>query len=123
MAVGSKFSCRKPAVKKLREAADEEKMGLEKLLVTLGPTFRHASSLEICSLTLNRPCDASKEYRAASVAAPRRRGALAGAARQPTLSATPRWRARCGRPLRNSAEQAASERYLNPLLGRRRHSI
>lgn len=66
------------AVQQLREAADEED-GVEKLPVTPGPVIPAREQLGDLLLTLNRPQEALQEYRATLVAAPRRRGALAGA--------------------------------------------
>jgi len=66
------------AIKTLRQAADEED-GLEKLPVTPGPVVPAREQLGDLLLTLKRPKEALKEYQAALVSAPGRRGALAGA--------------------------------------------
>jgi tetratricopeptide (TPR) repeat protein len=66
------------AIRVLRQAADEED-GVEKLPLTPGPIVPAREQLGDLFLTLNRPQQALQEYRAALVAAPGRRGALAGA--------------------------------------------
>jgi len=66
------------AIQILRQAADEED-GVEKLPLTPGPIVPAREQLGDLLLTLNRPQQALQEYRAALVAAPGRRGALAGA--------------------------------------------
>jgi tetratricopeptide (TPR) repeat protein len=67
------------AIKVLRQAADEED-AVEKLPVTPGPIVPAREQLGDLLLTLKRPQDALKEYRAALVSAPGRRGSLTGAA-------------------------------------------
>ena len=66
------------AIRLLRQAANEED-GVEKLPVTPGPIVPAREQLGDLYLALNRPQEALQEYRAALVAAPRRRGALTGA--------------------------------------------
>ncbi len=67
------------ALHQLRQAADEED-SVEKLPVTPGPIVPAREQLGDLLLTLNRPRDALREYQAALVDAPGRRGALIGAA-------------------------------------------
>jgi hypothetical protein len=75
------------AVRQLREAADEED-AVERLPVTPGPIIPAREQLGDLLLTLNRPRDALREYRAALVDAPGRRGALIGAAKAATFKAS-----------------------------------
>jgi len=75
------------AVRQLREAADEED-AVERLPVTPGPIIPAREQLGDLLLTLNRPRDALREYRAALVDAPGRRGALLGAAKAATFKAS-----------------------------------
>jgi tetratricopeptide (TPR) repeat protein len=73
------------AIKILRQAADQED-SVEKRPLTPGPVVPAREQLGDLLLTLNRPQLALKEYQAALVAAPRRRGALAGAAEAAQLT-------------------------------------
>jgi tetratricopeptide (TPR) repeat protein len=66
------------AVKTLRQAADAED-AVEKLPLTPGPIVPAREQLADLLLTLNQPQEALKEYQAALVSAPGRRGALTGA--------------------------------------------
>jgi hypothetical protein len=66
------------AVKTLRQAADSED-AVEKLPLTPGPIVPAREQLGDLLLTLNQPQPALKEYQAALVAAPGRRGSLTGA--------------------------------------------
>lgn len=66
------------AVKTLRQAADAED-AVEKLPLTPGPIIPAREQLADLLLTLNEPQEALKEYQAALVSAPGRRGALTGA--------------------------------------------
>ncbi|MEO7326604.1 MAG: hypothetical protein ABIW82_17420 [Dokdonella sp.] len=63
----------------LRAAADKEDL-LEKLPVTPGPIVPAREQLAQLLLELDRPQDALREFQAALIAAPGRRGALTGAA-------------------------------------------
>jgi hypothetical protein len=65
-------------IKILGQAADEED-AVEKLPLTPGPIVPAREQLGDLLLTLNRPEPALQAYQAALVAAPGRRGALAGA--------------------------------------------
>ena len=89
------------AVKMLQQAADEED-GLEKLPVTPGPIVPAREQLGDLFLTLNRPREALKEYRAALVAAPGRRGSLSGAAQAADLVGDPQTASRMRASLSNS---------------------
>ena len=62
----------------LHEAADEED-SLEKLPVTPGPVIPAREQLGEMLLVVHRPKDALKEFQAALIEAPGRRGALTGA--------------------------------------------
>jgi tetratricopeptide (TPR) repeat protein len=73
------------AVKTLRQAADAED-AVEKLPLTPGPIVPAREQLGDLLLTLNQPQEALKEYQAALVAAPGRRGALTGAVQAADLS-------------------------------------
>lgn len=66
------------AVRTLRQAADAED-AVEKLPLTPGPIVPAREQLADLLLTLNHPQEALKEYQAALVSAPGRRGALTGA--------------------------------------------
>jgi tetratricopeptide (TPR) repeat protein len=66
------------AVKTLRQAADAED-AVEKLPLTPGPIVPAREQLADLLLSLNQPQEALKEYQAALVSAPGRRGALTGA--------------------------------------------
>jgi hypothetical protein len=68
----------------LRQAADEED-AVEKLPVTPGPIIPAREQLGELLLASNRPQEALREFRAALVAAPGRRGALSGAAKAADL--------------------------------------
>jgi hypothetical protein len=70
---------RSEAVQLLRRAADEEE-SLEKLPVTPGPIVPAREQLGELLLAQNSPKQAMREFQAALVSAPGRRGALAGAA-------------------------------------------
>ena len=70
---------RSEAVQMLRRAADEEE-SLEKLPVTPGPIVPAREQLGELLLAQNSPKQAMREFQAALVSAPGRRGALAGAA-------------------------------------------
>jgi tetratricopeptide (TPR) repeat protein len=72
---------RKPevAVALMRASADDED-GIEKLPVTPGPIVPAREQLGSLLMEQNRPVEALKEFRAALVNAPGRRGALKGAA-------------------------------------------
>jgi Tfp pilus assembly protein PilF len=63
----------------LRQAADQED-AVEKLPVTPGPVVPAREQLGELLLQLNQPADALREFRAALVQTPGRRGALIGAA-------------------------------------------
>jgi hypothetical protein len=67
------------SVQLLRQAADEED-AVEKLPVTPGPVVPAREQLGELLLQLNQPAEALREFRSALVLAPRRRGALLGAA-------------------------------------------
>jgi hypothetical protein len=67
------------SVRLLRQAADEED-AVEKLPVTPGPVVPAREQLGELLLQLNQPADALREFRAALVLAPGRRGALLGGA-------------------------------------------
>jgi hypothetical protein len=69
----------KESVQLLRQAADEED-AVEKLPVTPGPVVPAREQLGELLLQLNQPADALREFRAALVLAPVRRGALLGGA-------------------------------------------
>jgi len=73
------------AVQLLRQAADEED-AVEKLPLTPGPIVPAREQLGELLLTMNRSSEALKEFRAALIAAPGRRGALAGAAKAAELA-------------------------------------
>ena len=73
------------AVKTLRQAADAED-AVEKLPLTPGPIVPAREQLGDLLLNLNQPQEALKEYQAALVAAPGRRGALTGAVQAADLS-------------------------------------
>jgi hypothetical protein len=73
------------AVASMREAASEED-AIEKLPVTPGPIIPAREQLGYLLLQQNLPSLASKEFAAALVNAPGRRGALQGAARAAELS-------------------------------------
>jgi hypothetical protein len=73
------------AVKTLRLAASAED-AVEKLPLTPGPIVPAREQLGDLLLTLNQPRDALKEYQAALVAAPGRRGALVGAVQAAELT-------------------------------------
>lgn len=75
LAAGSRADA---AIKALRQAADEED-AVEKLPVTPGPIVPAREQLGDLLLTLKQPQQALKEYQAALVGAPGRRGALVGA--------------------------------------------
>jgi len=66
------------AVQLLQEATDEED-SLEKLPVTPGPVIPAREQLGEMLLVVHRPKDALKEFQAALIEAPGRRGALTGA--------------------------------------------
>jgi len=66
------------AIRGLRSAADEED-AIEKLPVTPGPIVPAREQLGQLLLELKRPEESLKEFQGALSAAPRRRGALAGA--------------------------------------------
>jgi tetratricopeptide (TPR) repeat protein len=68
------------AVRLLRQAADEED-AVEKLPLTPGPIVPAREQLGELLLTMNRSKEALQEFRTALIAAPGRRGALAGAAK------------------------------------------
>jgi tetratricopeptide (TPR) repeat protein len=70
---------RAEAIELLRQAADEEE-GLEKLPVTPGPIVPAREQLGELLLAQNNPKQALREFQAALVSAPGRRGALTGAA-------------------------------------------
>jgi hypothetical protein len=72
------------AIQQLQQAADEED-AVEKLPVTPGPIVPAREQLGDLFLALNRPQEALREYRAALVDAPGRRGALIGAAQAADL--------------------------------------
>jgi hypothetical protein len=72
-------------VKTLRQAADAED-AVEKLPLTPGPIVPAREQLGDLLLTLNQPQEALKEYQAALVSAPGRRGALTGAVQAADLS-------------------------------------
>jgi hypothetical protein len=67
------------AIQQLQQAADEED-SIEKLPVTPGPIIPAREQLGDLLLAQKRPQEALKEYRAALVDAPARRGSLSGAA-------------------------------------------
>ena len=67
------------SVQLLRQAADEED-AVEKLPVTPGPVVPAREQLGELLLQLNQPAEALREFRAALVLAPGRRGALLGGA-------------------------------------------
>jgi hypothetical protein len=73
------------AVKTLRLAAAAED-SVEKLPLTPGPIVPAREQLGDLLLTLNQPQDALKEYQAALVSAPGRRGALIGAVQAAELT-------------------------------------
>jgi tetratricopeptide (TPR) repeat protein len=73
------------AVKLLSQAADEED-SVEKRPLTPGPIIPAREQLGDLLLTLKHPQEALKEYQAALSVAPRRRGALAGAAEAAQLT-------------------------------------
>jgi tetratricopeptide (TPR) repeat protein len=68
----------------MREAADEED-AIEKLPVTPGPILPAREQLGYLYLEQQQPCLAVKEFRAALVLAPGRRGSLEGASRAAEL--------------------------------------
>ncbi len=68
------------AIEQLRAAADQEDL-LEKLPVTPGPIVPAREQLAQLLLALNRPKDALREFQAALIAAPGRRGAVTGGAK------------------------------------------
>jgi tetratricopeptide (TPR) repeat protein len=72
------------SVQLLRGAADEEE-SVEKLSVTPGPVVPAREQLGELLLTLNRPEQALREFRASLAAAPGRRGAVTGAAKAADL--------------------------------------
>jgi tetratricopeptide (TPR) repeat protein len=72
------------SVQLLRGAADEEE-SVEKLSVTPGPVVPAREQLGELLLTLNRPQQALREFRASLAAAPGRRGAVTGAAKAADL--------------------------------------
>jgi tetratricopeptide (TPR) repeat protein len=72
------------AVSMLRKAAAEED-AVEKLPVTPGPIIPAREQLADLLLTLNRPKEALAEFESSLTEAPRRRGALIGAARAAEL--------------------------------------
>jgi hypothetical protein len=72
------------AVTLLRQASDRED-AVEKLPLTPGPIIPAREQLGELLLSSHRPRDALKEFRAALVAAPGRRGSLAGAAKSAQL--------------------------------------
>jgi len=76
---------RDEAVALMRAAADEED-GTEKLPVTPGPIIPGREQLGYLLLEQNQPGLASKEFKAALLSAPGRRGALTGAAQAAELS-------------------------------------
>lgn len=76
------------AVASMRAAADEED-GIEKLPVTPGPIVPAREQLGYLLLEQNRPALASKEFAAALMGAPGRRGAQQGAARAAQLELHP----------------------------------
>lgn len=76
---------RKQAATSMREAADEED-AIEKLPVTPGPIVPAREQLGYLLLEQNQPGMASKEFAAALVLAPGRRGALTGASHAAELS-------------------------------------
>jgi hypothetical protein len=73
------------AVQLLRQAADKED-AVEKLPVTPGPIIPAREQLGELLLTSNKPKEALQEFRTALIAAPGRRGALAGAANAADLA-------------------------------------
>jgi hypothetical protein len=70
----------------MRAAADEED-AIEKLPVTPGPILPAREQLGWLLVEQNRPAEAKKEFQAALVNAPGRKGALQGVARAAELSA------------------------------------
>jgi len=72
------------ATQLMRSAADEEDT-VEKLPLTPGPVVPAREQLGEMLLELNQPRDALKEYQAALLSAPGRRGALSGAAQAADL--------------------------------------
>ncbi len=78
---------RKPAeaTQRMRSAADEED-AIEKLPVTPGPIIPAREQLGEMLLELDQPRDALREFQAALVASPGRRGALTGVARAAELA-------------------------------------
>jgi hypothetical protein len=77
------------AVRLLREAADEEE-GREKLPVTPGPIVPAREQLGELLLAQNNAKQALREFQAALVTAPGRRGALTGAAAAAELAGNTR---------------------------------
>jgi hypothetical protein len=76
------------AIQLLREAADMEE-AVEKLPVTPGPVIPAREQLGELLLQQHRPKQALREFRAALLSAPGRRGALTGAAQAAKLTAAP----------------------------------